>query len=327
MTRATGIGSWPGTDMGEALRTVRDLLAGEHLPYLPELPARGPGADLVGRAAGLLTGLAVDLQPSGWRFVDRPGRDAQRTASLWRRDLDDLAEVFDGYEGQLKVAVAGPWTLAAGLRLHRGERALADAGAVRDILASLAEGAAAHVREVERLLPGASVVLQLDEPCLPAVLGGELRTASGYGRLRAVEPAVVRNGLAEVLSASAPRHTLVHCCHPGIPLPLLRSAGVGGISLETTALSPARWESVAATVEEGLVLYAGCLPTEATVGAVAAASGLAESWQRTGLPAAGLADVVVSPACGMAGLDPSGARALQRAAVDTARELSERAEG
>ena len=92
MTRATGIGSWPGTDLREALRTVRDLLAEDGLPYLPEAPARGPGADLIGRTAGLLVDLTVDLQPSGWRFVDRPGHDARRTSSLWRQDLDDLAE-------------------------------------------------------------------------------------------------------------------------------------------------------------------------------------------------------------------------------------------
>lgn len=51
----TGIGSWPGTDIREALRVVRDLLAEAPegvttMPYLPELPARGPGTDLVGRS-------------------------------------------------------------------------------------------------------------------------------------------------------------------------------------------------------------------------------------------------------------------------------------
>ena len=49
MTRATGIGSLPGTDVREALRMVRDTLGDGHLPYLPELPARGPGADIIGR--------------------------------------------------------------------------------------------------------------------------------------------------------------------------------------------------------------------------------------------------------------------------------------
>ena len=116
---ASGIGSWPGTDPREAIVTVRDLLT-EHLPYLPETPARVPGADIIGRGAGVLTDLPVELVPSGWRLTSRPGRDAERTASLWRQDLDELAEAYDGYTGPLKVQVAGPWTLAASIELNRG---------------------------------------------------------------------------------------------------------------------------------------------------------------------------------------------------------------
>ena len=164
MSRASGIGSWPGTSVREALAVVRDTLADDGLPYLPELPARGPGADMVGRSAGLLVDLSVDLQPMGWRFVDRPGRDASRTASLWREDLDELAEAFDGYTGELKLQVAGPWTLSSSVWLHRAERAVVDEGATRDLVASLAEGVRVHLDEVQRLVPGADLVLQLDEP-------------------------------------------------------------------------------------------------------------------------------------------------------------------
>ena len=59
---ATGIGSWPGTSAREAVRTVRDLLA-EALPYLPELPARGVGADMIGRTGTMLEGLHLETQP------------------------------------------------------------------------------------------------------------------------------------------------------------------------------------------------------------------------------------------------------------------------
>ena len=153
MSRASGIGSWPGADVRQALSAVRELLSEDGLPYLPELPARGPGADIIGRGAGLLAELAVDLQPMGWRFVDRPGRDAHRTSALMRQDLDELAEAFDGYHGDLKVQIAGPWTLASSIWLHRGERSVVDVGATRDLIASLAACLPALLCALTALLP------------------------------------------------------------------------------------------------------------------------------------------------------------------------------
>lgn len=56
---ATGIGSLPGTDIVEAVKYVFGELPA--LPHLPELPARGPGADMIGRSAAFLTDLPVEL--------------------------------------------------------------------------------------------------------------------------------------------------------------------------------------------------------------------------------------------------------------------------
>ena len=322
---AGGVGSWPGRSAREAVRTVRDLLVdseGLGLPYLPETPARGPGADLVGRAAGMLVDLPVDLQPSGWRLVDRPGRDADRTAVLRREDLDELAEAYDGYTGRLQVQIGGPWTLAANLRLSRGERVLGDTGATADLVASLAEGAAAFVTQVRRHVPGAEVVLQLDEPSLPLVLDGSLPTSSGYDRVRAVEPHVVSDGLRAVLGAHDGA-TVLHCCHPRAPVPLLRGSGAGALALDLTAASPARWESVAATLDSGVGLHAGVLATDGSTADDAACRILLEGFERAGLGDAALAGVVVTPACGLAGLTPVEARRVQRAALDTARRLTE----
>lgn len=322
MATATGIGSWPGTSVRDALAQVRELLDG-HLPYLPELPARGPGADLVGRTAGLLVELPVDLQPVGWRLVDRPGRDASRTAALLREDLDELAEAFDGHTGPLKVQVAGPWTLAAGVWLNRGERAIVDAGACRDLVSSLAEGVRVHVAAVRRLVPGAEVVLQVDEPSLPTVLAGRLPTASGFGRLPTLDPQEATAGLLEVLAAhDGP--TVVHCCAPEVPLPLLRSVGAAALSLDTSLLRPRAWEGVAVAVEDGVRLHAGVVPTDGSaLRAVDLAAGLADTWRRIGMPATTLTDLVATPACGLAGVSPETARAVQRAAVEVAAELDE----
>jgi methionine synthase II (cobalamin-independent) len=323
VTLATGIGSWPGTSVRDALGQVRELLEGQ-LPYLPELPERGPGADLIGRTAGMLVELPVDLQPVGWRLVDRPGRDAQRTAALLREDLDELAEAFDGHTGPLKVQVAGPWTLAAGLWLHRGERVIVDEGACRYLVESLAEGVRLHVAAVRALVPGAQIVLQVDEPSLPTVLAGRLPTSSGWGRLPSLDPQVAAAGLMTVLGAHD-GDTVLHCCAAEPPVPLLRAAGPTALSLDTSLLRPRAWEGVAVAVEDGIRLHAGLVPTDGSrVRAQQLADDFLDPWRRVGMPSDRLLDVVVTPACGLGTRAPAVARAVQRAAVETARELEER---
>ena len=337
MSRASGIGSWPGTDVRQAVSAVRDLLSEDGLPYLPELPARGPGADIIGRGAGLLADLAVDLQPMGWRFVDRPGRDAHRTSALLREDLDELAEAFDGYDGDLKVQLPGPWTLASSIWLHRGERSVVDTGATRDVIASLAEGLRAHLEEIARLVPKASLVVQIDE-------AGGLPTASGFGRIAAIDPTSAAEGLSAVVAAAGDRHTVLHCCAPDVPLVVLRNTGVKAVSLDTSLLSPRGWEFVATNVESGVELWAGSVPTvdpatkstkatkatKATRGSevsevTAVIDPLIQAWHRVGLPLADLSAVTLTPACGLTGLSPTGAARVQRLAVDAARALTETA--
>jgi hypothetical protein len=330
---ATGIGSWPGTDIGEALAAVRDLLT--ELPHLPELPQRGPGADLVGRGAALLVDLPVELQPHGWRLVDSPGRDGRRAAAWLRSDLDELAEAFDGYTGPLKVQVAGPWTLAASLWLPRGERALTDPGARREVVESLAVGTVEHLASVRSAVPGAQLVAQLDEPSLSAVLGGRLPTASGYGRVRALDPVEAELGLTTVLDAvhAAGAGSVVHSCAPDLPIALLSRTGAQALSLDISLLDAAGWEQVGEALETGTRLWAGAVPTVATPDAedrpgglppdTALAEAVRRPWRRVGLAAAGLRSVVVTPTCGLAGASPALARLALARAVAVARALAD----
>jgi methionine synthase II (cobalamin-independent) len=331
---ATGIGSMPGTDIAEAVRTVLGELP--DLPHLPELPDRGPGADLIGRGAGFLVDLAVDLQPSGWRLVDRPGREARRIRDFLDRDLDTLAELAGEYDGAFKVQVTGPWTLAASLELHYGDKVLADPGAVRDLAASLAEGAAAHVADVGRRLPGARVVLQVDEPSLPAALTGRIPTASGFGTLRAVEPAVAEAALAGVVAAATGAGAgavAVHCCAPAVPYGLLRRAGASAVSVDLTLLdldSTAQLDAIGAELDAGLGLWAGVVPgTDARLSdAGGTVSAVRMLWRRLGFDPARLAGaVVVSPTCGLTGASPAYARAALAHCREAARTLLDDPEG
>ncbi len=255
---ATGAGSLPGTDPREAIRLIFDELP--DFPHLAELPGRGIGADMIGRTAALLVDLPVDATTGGWRFADRPGRDLRRAKSLLARDLDALEEVADGYRGPLKVQVCGPWTMAARIELIRSqEPALADPGAVADLIASLAEGVAAHVADVAIRVPGAQLVLQLDEPALPTVLAGQVPSASGLNRVRVIEEPDAESGLRTVLAAArAP--VVVHCCALSAPVRMMASAGAIGAGIDLSQLRRGEEEAVAEVVEAGLALFAGVIP-------------------------------------------------------------------
>lgn len=322
MTLASGIGSWPGERPREAVVTLRDLL-GEGIPHLPELPARGAGADMIGRGAALLTDLHVETQPYGWRFVDRSGRDEGRARAILREDLDELAEAYDGWTGPLKLQVTGPWTLAASIELTRGERAVSDPGARRDIAEALADGLAQHVAGVRRLVPGAALVVQVDEPGLPAVLEGRLPTQSGYGRLRSVDRGEVRDGLRGVVEAVEGVTTVVHCCAGDVPVQLLRESGADAVSLDTSLLDGARWEHVAEAVDAGVVLWAGAVPTTGAGDWRSARDRLVGAWDRIGLDRSALGDLVVTPTCGLAGTSPTSAVATLRATGDLASALTD----
>ncbi|MEH0818688.1 MULTISPECIES: methionine synthase [unclassified Micromonospora] len=321
---ATGIGSLPGTDIAEAQRVVLGELPA--LPHLPELPARGPGADLVGRTGGLLVELPVELYAARWRIALRPGRDLRRARDLMERDLDQLAEQAEGYAGPVKVQAAGPFTLAASLELPIGGRMLRDPGAVRDLAGSLAEGLRRHVEAVAARLPQASVLLQLDEPSLPAVLAGRVPTESGFGAHRPVESELARALLRGVIdTAGVP--TVVHCCAPDVPLELIRSAGAAGVALDLALVTDL--DPLGEVIDAGLGLFAGAAPTlPPSAGRAPTSAEVADRvrtlWDRLGFPRRRLAEqVVITPACGLAGATGGYARAVLAACRDAGRRLHE----
>jgi len=308
---ATGIGSLPGEDPLEAARLVLGELP---VPHLPELPARGPHADLAGRGAALLHDLYVDLQPTGWRMVPRPSRDGRRARDLLARDLDALEEVGHASPpAYLKVQATGPWTLASVLELHRGDRVLADHGAVVDLAESLAEGVREHLADVARRFPGTTVVLQLDEPLLPSVLAARVPTSSGFGTLRAPDPQTVRDRLRTVLAVT--EHTVVHCCAPNPPIALMAEAG----ALSFDASLPYDEDALGEAVERGTGVLLGVVPgTGSTPPPV---KGIVEIVRRL-RDRVGVTDVTLTPTCGLAGATPAYAKATLTRLVEAAREVA-----
>jgi len=329
---ATGIGSMPGTDPAEAVRIV----AGEvpDFPFLPELPARGPGADLTGRTAALLIDFPVETTPGGWRIAERPGRYMRAARSMLSSDLDAMEEVLAGYEGPLKISLCGPWTLAATIELpKRLDAALADGGAVADLAGSLAEAAAAHVAEVAKRVPGAGLVVQFDEPALAAVAAGEVPNASGLSRLPAVDAAVMADRLGTVLSAVG-RYTVVHCCASPVPFGIIRAARPDAVAFDLSLMRREDGDGVAELAELGLGILAGAVPAvPATARAhepdppARTARRVLRFWRALGLaPGRAAEQVVVTPACGLAGASPRQAADTLAHCREAARIVPELAE-
>lgn len=330
---ATGIGSMPGQDMTEVIRVVMGEL-GERpgVPFLPELPQRGVGADMVGRGAALLVDLYAEVQPSGWRIVERRGRDHGRARGFLSSDLDLLEEYTQDYAGPLKIQAAGPWTLAATVELPHGDKLLADPGAVRDIAESLAEGLKLHVEDVRKRVPGAHVILQLDEPVLPGVLKGAVRTASGFGSLSAVEEVIAREVLRTVIdgvkaSGGAKTSVIVHCCASDVPFDTIRGAGATGVSFDLSLLTERRDETLGTLIESGTLLFAGVAPSTDPATAGVSVNSLRDrvlGLRRLGFTAERVAaSVVVTPTCGMAAASPAWSRRALKLCRDTAKALEE----
>ena len=325
MTLASGIGSHPGDDQhafDEALRVVLGELT---LPYLPEVPGRPPGADMVGRTLAVLSGLGADLQPAGWRLGSSGGVDHRRAISLLGQDLDSLEEHTQGYVGPLKLQVAGPWTLAATVERPRGDRVLADVGARRELAQSLAEGLADHVADVQRRVPGATLLVQVDEPALPAVLAGAVPTASGFHRHRSVDAPLAAPVLEWVLSAvrGAGAEPVVHCCAAGMPLDLLARVGAPGISVDLDVLDAGSYDEVAAAMEAGRWVFLGVVPSTRP-SSPPTARVVTERVSRF-LDMVGLEPtdrLVVTPSCGLAGADPGWARTALELCRSAAADLS-----
>lgn len=214
----TGPGPMGGTDPREAAQVV--LGECHTLPFLPELPERGPGADQAGRTLAMLTDMPFDVSPRGWRLANSYGRLARRAMDFLDRDVDALEEAdersrdpeADPPPGSraLQVRIAGPWSLAAGLELPGGLPVLSDRGARRDLASSLADGVATRVIQLASTMRTRPRIL-LDEPLLWHVAAGTVSSPSRLDPIAAVPAdqlalslcrfaaALRRSGVAEVV--------------------------------------------------------------------------------------------------------------------------------
>jgi len=290
----TGIGSVPGTTVRDWPARIADQLP--ELPHVAELPERGPGADMIGRTLGLLSEISPDFRAAttvtGWELTAGT-RDMRRARSVLAEDLDAVEQAWQGHTGLAKQQLAGPYTIAASVE-RKGRRLLADPGLVRDLVTAWREMAARHRQDLARRV-AATWLLQMDEPSLPAVVAGSIRTVSGLAAHPPVEPEFD-------LGAD-----LIHCCAAGPPWARMR--GFAGVLFDMSQLAAADDEALAELSTGGVVLGFG---VSQSAGSVRDVLGF---FDRTGLAPEPL---LLTPPCGMV----SDYRPWHRLADDLTERLS-----
>jgi methionine synthase II (cobalamin-independent) len=319
---ATGIGSWPGSSPREAAEIVIGEL--HTLPHLVELPARGVGADMIGRAAALLVDIGIDTVPRGYRIATGRSAVARRAASLLDEDIDAFEEAWEkaglrGGSRTVKVQAPGPITLAAQLELPGGHRAITDPGALRDLAGSLAEGLSAHRTQLERRL-ATPVVVQLDEPTLPAALEGRLTGVTSLSPVHPVDESVAI-GLLDDCVAVVGAEVALHSCAAGLPWKALQRSSIHAVSVDMYTLTAGDLDGVGDFVDSGRTVLLGVVPTSAPTTRPSAeeiAKAAVTVTDRLGFARSVLRERIgITPACGLAGATPQWAR--------TAIELAQKA--
>jgi methionine synthase II (cobalamin-independent) len=228
--------------------------------------------------------------------------------------------------------------LAANLAVAHTGRVLADLGARRDLAQSLAESVAELLFDLQRRLPGAALVLQIDEPSLPSVAAGAVPTPGGFFRHRAVDLPEISTALGWVSAAARPvtEEVILHSCAPWVgpgkvwPLASLlgeRGAGLSGVSLDVDTLSGDGLDALAGAADAGAQLYLGVLPTKvAPLSADQLTDRVLRLVERLGNPPA--TALTLTPACGLASWSPAqvltGLAALRSVAGRLAEELGQR---
>jgi methionine synthase II (cobalamin-independent) len=180
------------------------------------------------------------------------------------------------------------------------------------------------VADLRRRLPVATLLVQIDEPALPAVLGARIPTASGFSRHRAVHPPAASEALEHVFAAiaTAGATPVAHCCAGDAPIALLRGAGARAVSVDLAALEAAGYDDLGNALDAGDRVLLGVVPSTDPV-RVPSEKQVVERVLRLldmlGFdPEEVAGQLVLTPACGLAGASPSYARealALVRASA------------
>ena len=185
------------------------------------------------------------------------------------------------------------------------------------------------VGELDRRLPDVHLIIQLDEPSLPAVLAGAIPTASGFSRHRSVDIPEASGSISAIAEGlgGAGVETWVHCCAAKPPVELLHRAGAAAVLVDLDRLRPADWDVIGPAIEAGLVIGLGVVPSGRAPTADLIADRVVSALRPLDLAPEITTRTVITPACGLAGSSVDAAvqvlRTLRTAADIVTDQLAE----
>ena len=228
---------------------------------------------MIGRTAALLVDLPVEIVPSGWRIsapraatcaapaTCSPGtstRSRRRPPATWGAEAPGRRPV-DARRGRRAAA--------PGQGRHRPRRGCAISSSRWPKVAPRTWPTSAP------RVPGARLVLQLDEPSLPAVLAG------ASPRRRATAPCapstaqVAEQALRDVLEVAPAGGRVVHCCAADVADRAAARGRRRRVCVDASLLGPADYDALGEAVDAGVSLWLGVVPaTEADVPSTAPAA-------------------------------------------------------
>jgi hypothetical protein len=294
---ASAVGSLPHVDVAEAVDFALDLQP--RLPAAPSLPRMAPIESMIPQAAWGIVG--VHVLPDGSLLVDEAAVDPERPL---QGSVDDGAPfaslraflaAIAGRVAPFKIQLTGPVTL--GLALHAvgvpAGRAFGVAG--KAVTTRVDE----VLRAARRMAPGATPLVFLDEPGLTAALepGFPLGVDDTLDLVSSALAAVEGGAIAGL-----------HCCGRA-DWPVVLQAGPQMLSLPVDAGATDHPGAFADYLERGGWLAWGAVPTDRPLGETADIL-----WRRLLAEWDALADAgcephslveqaLVTPACGLVGLD------------------------
>jgi methionine synthase II (cobalamin-independent) len=155
------------------------------------------------------------------------------------------------------------------------------------------------------------VVVQFDEPSLPAAVAGRLTGVTSLSPVAALEESLATT-LLDTCAAAAGAEVSVHSCGSSIPWKVLQHSNISAVSVEAGTLDAADLDAVAEFVASGRVVMLGVVPSSAPPRRPAVeevAAGVVAITDRLGFGRSALRkNIGVTPACGLAAATAEWAR-------------------